>query len=182
MAATKEIPFKTAYNTQTKESKFTPSGDKIVTEHREDIDSTGKRRLVKDREVNIYEAIQASAESCEIETILRRASEGDMSVLNMVNGQYMDITGAPASLAEAQRFVIRAKAQFDELPKEIRAKFENNAEMYVAEYGTDTWEEKTGIKTEKEVIKQREIEMKEFQENQMKAFKNLASKGELTNE
>lgn len=183
MAATKiELPFKTAFNTQTKTAKATPSGEKIVFEHREDIDSTGRRKLIKDREINIYELIQASAESVEIETILRRAAEGDFSALNVVNGQYIDVVGAPATLAEAQKFVIKAKAEFDELPKEIRAKFENNAEIFVATYGTKDWQDKTGITTKIEEHKAEIESQKIAEENMKKAFENIAAKGALTNE
>lgn len=174
--------FRSAYDTESEKAQSTPAGSKVVTEHRETINADGRRELVKDREVNIYEMIQASAESCEIQNILRRAAEGDTGVLNIVNGQYIDVTGAPSSLAEAQQFVIRAKDEFDKLPKEIRYQFENNAEMYVAEYGTEAWAEKTGLTALK--VKQAEEEERKqlLQADMEKAFKNIAEKGAVINE
>lgn len=159
-----------------------PSGKKIVYEHREEIGKDGKRKLIKDRAVNIYEKIQASKDQCEIENILRRATEGDQNVLNIVNGQYMDITGAPSSLAEAQQFVIRAKNEFEQLPKDIRAKFENNAEIYVAEFGSDTWADKTGLKAKWAEQENAARLDAEFDENLRKAAADLAKKGAIENE
>lgn len=174
--------FRTPYNNYSDEHT-SPSGEKVVLEHEEIIDTKGKRHLNATRKVNIYDRIQASREQTEIDTILRRATEGDYNALNMVNGQYIDVTGAPASLAEAQQFVIHAKNQFDELPKEIRAKFENNAEMYVASYGSEEWQEKTGIKLALEKQKEAEANEARFKVNMEKAFENLAAQeGAVTNE
>ena len=175
------MEFRIPYKSYSEEHE-TPSGEKIVLEHEEIIDLKGKRSLTATREVNIYERIQASRESTEIETILRRATEGDYNALSMVNGNYIDITGAPASLAEAQQFVIHAKNQFDELPKEIRAKFENNAEMYVASYGSDEWQEKTGIKMQLEKEAAEAERQAKFNVNMEKAFENLAEQGAMNNE
>ncbi|QCS36210.1 minor capsid protein [Capybara microvirus Cap1_SP_162] len=181
MAATK-IAFRSAYNLRREEQAFTPGGSKIVMEHREEIGLDGKRKLIHDRAVNIYDLIQSSRESCEIENILRRAAEGDYNILNIVNGQYLDVTDAPSSLAEAQKFVIRAKTEFDELPKEIRAKFENNAEIYIAQYGTESWLEATGVNAKRAELKAQEEAAKVSKENMEKAFQNLAEGRSLTNE
>lgn len=173
--------FRTAYD-HTTEDYVTPSGTKEVVEHREEIDKNGKRHLIKDRVIPWYDKIQASAESCEIQTILRRASEGDFNALNAVQGNYIDITGAPASLAEAQQFVIRAKQEFEKLPKDIKAKFDNNAEIYVAQYGTDSWTDAMGIKAEAIAKEEAEVHQKKVVENMEKAFENLAEKGAVKNE
>ena len=81
------IKFKSAYDTRTEKAESTPSGSKIAYEHRETIGEDGRRSLVKDRAVNVYEKIQESAESCDIQNIIRRAAEGDVNALNMVNVQ-----------------------------------------------------------------------------------------------
>lgn len=172
--------FKTPYGE--KERFISPSGEKIALEHREVIGKDGRRTLVKDREVNIYEKIQASAESCDIQNILRRAAEGDMSVLNKTVGNYIDVVDAPSSLAEAQQFVINAKAEFDRLDKDIRAKFDNNAEVYVANYGTEMWKDATGITAKIELEKQRATADKEWKTLQETAFKTIVEKGSIINE
>lgn len=176
------MKFRVAYENYTNENLSTPSGDKIQYEHREEIDKNGKRKLIKDVAINIYDKIQASREQCEIETILRKATEGDMSVLSMVNGNYIDVTDAPSSLAEAQQFVIRAKTEFDSLPEETKKKFDNNAEMYVAQYGTKTWEDATGITALKEAeAKNKEIE-KEMKKMEKLAMETIIKKNGAVNE
>lgn len=166
------MAFRKAYEAFEKEAQ--PSGTKVVYEHREEFDLKGKRRLVKDVPVAIYEKIQASAEQCDIQNIIRRATEGDTSLLNAVNGQYLDITDAPSSLAEAQKMIIRAKEDFEKLDKDIKKKFDYSAEKYVAEIGSESWLEKTGIKEIKEKKAAQEKFEKEFKETYQKAIKNLA--------
>lgn len=174
--------FNTAYNTCTRDSLCTPSGEKIITEHREEMDINGRRKLIKDRKINIYERIQSSKDSTDINNILRRAAEGDYNVLNMVSGNYLDIVDAPSSLAEAQHFVIRAKEEFNSLPKEVKAKFENNAEIYVAQYGTKLWQDSIGYTEAKEIEKAKMEAEKKYKELQEKAFKTIVETGGLRNE
>lgn len=80
-----------------------------------------------------------------IENILKRCLEGDLTALETMHGQYTDITNAPQSLAEAQQVILRLKNEFDELPKEIKKEFEYNVEVYIAQFGTEEWAEKTGV-------------------------------------
>lgn len=181
--ATAKIPFKSAYDTRTKTMAPSHSGEKVIKEHRETVDEKGERILIKDRKVNIYDKIQASAESCDIEMIVRRAAEGDTSVLNAMAANYVDVVDAPATLAEAQQFVINARREFETLPLEVRRAFNNDAQQYVASYGSDYWKNATGIQAE---IERREAKAKldaEFKANQEKAFANLAAEtGGITNE
>lgn len=163
---------------------YTPSGERIEMRHRAVIKKDGKRELLKDREKHTFDIIQSHLEECLIENIIKRALEGDTSVLEMMKGTYTDITGAPTSLAEAQQMIIDLKQKFEELPKEIRQKFDYNVEQYIAEFGTDTWAEKTGVS---EVLKaeQAAIEReKNLSEGIEKFFTSPPNteKGEITNE
>lgn len=150
MAKTK-TPFRTQYD----KGEFifkAPTGEFTEMHHRAEMDANGRRRLVKDKEVAIYDLIQANREECEIERIIQRAIEGDYNALNQANGVYTDITGAPESIAQAQQWIIGIKEKWDELPADIKAKFENNVEIYTAEFGTQEWADKVGyteaLKTE----------------------------------
>ena len=159
---------------------ISPSGEKIEIRHRADIGKDGKRVLIRDRKVAIYDLIQSNREECEIENIIRRSVEGDYNALNAKPGVFADITGMPKSIAEAQQLVINLKESFDKLPKEIKAKFEHNAEIYVAEYGTDTWAEKTGYKAALETAKAAAERKTKFDENMTKAVENLATGATIT--
>lgn len=125
-----------------------PTGEKIEIRHDAKVNSEGRRILKPTRKVAIYDLIQTHREECEIENIIRRAVEGDYTALNAVNGIYTDITNCPSSLAEAQQFIINQKEEFEKLPKEIKAKFEFNPDLYIAEMGNnvDSWCDKMGLK------------------------------------
>lgn len=180
------MEFRTAYGEKLK--NHSPAGSKIEIRHRAEMKKDGRRVLIRDRKVNVYELIQASREDCEIENIIRRAVQGDYNALNAVAGQYADITGMPKSIAEAQQLVINLKESFEKLPKEIKAKFEYNPEIYVAEYGTETWANKTGLKAEYEA-KQEALKTQKMNEEMtaaaMKAIatgETIIQKGEVNNE
>lgn len=163
---------------------YCPSGERIELRHRAVIHKDGKRELVRDREKHTFDIIQSHLEECLIENIIKRCLEGDLTALNKMHGVYEDITGAPKSLAEAQQMIIDLKQRFEELPKDIRQKFDYNEEQYIAEFGTETWAEKTGVaeqlKAEREALKRQET----FEANVEKFFAAPPSNegGETINE
>lgn len=160
-----------------------PTGEKTETRHNPVMHENGRRELVRNKKVAIYDLIQSHKEECEIENIIRRAVEGDYSILQKRHGQFMDITGMPSSIAEAQQFIMDMKEEFNTLPKEIKAKFEYNPELYVSEMGLDikSWLDKTGLtehyKLEEEKAKANEL----FEENLQKAVTNLATGTKVNN-
>lgn len=168
--------FRTQINVIGKNKRHCPSGEKIELRHRAVMKENGRRTLIKDREVAIYDLIQSHREECEIENIIRRAVEGDYTALNAAHGTYTDITNCPSSIAEAQKYIIQAKEDFDKLPKEIKAKFEYNPEVYIAmmSNNTEAWIENMGlgekIRMQKEAAKQEALNEANFQ----KAMANLA--------
>ena len=174
---------KAKFRTQFDKGDFTfiaPSGDFTELRHRAEIDKNGKRKLIKDKEVAIYDLIQASREECEIERIIQRAVEGDYNALNQANGVYTDITGAPSSIAEAQQWIIGIKEKWDELPADIKAKFENNVEIYTAEFGTEAWADKVGYTEALKTEEAARAENIKIQQDYAKAMANLAGGTTIT--
>lgn len=141
-----EITYYSAYNTP--KTQAAPAGNKEEPVYTMTIDKEGNKKLIKTGMTNIYEIIQEHLEQSKIENIIRRATEGDPYALNVINGQYIDATDLPTSLAEAQSFVIRAKGEFDQLPINIRRSFDMSAEKYIAAYGTSNWLKIMGINTD----------------------------------
>lgn len=131
------MKFYTAYNRP--KTKETPAGNKEEPVYQMQIDNKGHKELVKTGYTNIYDIIQESLEQSKIENIIRRAREGDPYALTAMDGNFIDTTDLPTTLAEAQSFVIKAKNEFDQLPIEIRRQFDMSAEKYVATYGTEKW-------------------------------------------
>lgn len=178
--AEKKIPFGNKY--QPRQAKHnSPAGAKIQMEHTPHMGLDGRRKLIKDNPKPIYEMIQASREQCEIERIVKRALNGDVSALNAMEGQYIDITGAPKSLAHAQQIIINAKNDFDKLDPETKKKFDNNVEIFIAEAGTKEWCDKLGITDKLEREEKAKQAKAEYENNLQVAMANLA-KGTKTEE
>lgn len=171
--ADKKIPFNTKYRTG-RVGRLSPTGEKVQIEHTPHMGLDGRRKLLKDNPKPIYEMIQASREQTEIDRIVKRALQGDESVLNAVQGQYLDITGAPSSLAHAQQIIINAKQQFNELDTETKKKFDNNVEIFIAQAGTKEWCDKMGITEKLERAQKAEAEKTEYEKNLHDAMANLA--------
>lgn len=140
------MKFYTAYNRPKTEK--TPAGEKEEPVYQIQIDTAGRKELVKIGMTNIYDIIQESLEQSKVENIIRRAREGDPYALTVMNGDFIDTTDLPKNLAEAQSFVIRTKNEFDKLPIEIRRQFDMSAEKYVAAYGTEGWKNIMGFNTD----------------------------------
>lgn len=112
------------------------------------IGPNGQKVLKKSGRENIRDRIQASAEDVKVENIVARASMGDEAALSVTNGAYIDTTEMPKSLAEMQQMIINVTDEFYKLPVETRAKFDHSPEKYIAEWGSETWGEKIGLKKE----------------------------------
>lgn len=119
-----------------RERFFTPSGTKFLDTYQEEINKKGHLHLIKIGQTNVYEKIQADLESTRIENILHQVAMGDLSVLNQRETLYVDSTNMPKNLMEAQNIVIKAKAEFEQMPQEVREIFHNSPEEYVSEMGS----------------------------------------------
>ncbi len=91
----------------------------------------GKRKLVKVGENPLNEFVQKSLAETQIYNILRKFENGNVEILNKTVGQFMDVTGMPTSLAEAQNQIIRVNKYFDSLPLDVREKFGHNPNVFL---------------------------------------------------
>lgn len=64
--------------------------------------------------------IQQDLEASKIENIIHKLAMGDLSVLKQAQLTYVDEEEYPKSLMEAQNIVVRAKAEFDKFPAEVK--------------------------------------------------------------
>lgn len=133
-----------------KERRFTDPGSREANDYRVEIDDKGHKTLKFIGTHDIYQDIQSYAEECKIENIIARAAAGDPEALNQRRGTYADITNTPANLAEAQNMILRLSSDFDKLPTEVRAKFDNSKEKFVKEFGSEMWAEAMGLKAPEE--------------------------------
>lgn len=109
------------------------SGDTDYIDYVEKIDkSTGRSMLLESSRKNIREYVLASFESTKLENLLVRFANGDINALNRVQGFYDDISSMPTSLVEAHEMLQNAKNEFSSLPLEIREKFGNDVNQFIA--------------------------------------------------
>lgn len=136
--------FKTAFaRGETTES---PIGSGIMPTYEYRIDKkTGKKILEKTGETNIYEKIQASLESSKLENIIKKVTQGDLTDLNVKEGQYIDISNMPTNMIELQNTIMIAKGEFEKLDANTRKKFDNSVEKYISLYGSEEWANNMGL-------------------------------------
>lgn len=125
-------------------SKFvSPSGNGFVDVYELVTDKkSGSEEVVKTGKKNLFEEIQAYRESTEIANIINRFLNGETDVLKQVQGAYMDVTNAPTSYADYFAKVKEAEKIFNQLPDAIKDKFDNSAEKFFLEFGTESFNDK----------------------------------------
>ena len=123
-------------------TKPTPAGDRYLAVFQEEISKDGVKGLVCTGKKNVYDIIQEDKESTLIENILKATAMGDYSMLRMQDPVYIDATTFPKNLMECQNIVLKAKQEFENMPKEVRELFNNSPEAYVNEMGTKEFLEK----------------------------------------
>lgn len=74
-------------------------------------------------EFNLYEQIQLSKTSCDLDMIIKRAKAGDTSVLNVRAGSYADVSTIPDNLNDLNALHNRINDSFNNFPKEIKDLF-----------------------------------------------------------
>lgn len=96
----------------------------------------GRYDLVEVGKSNLYDQIQSHKDSCDIYKLLERYQAGDVSALTKVAGQYMDITDAPHTLAEAFTFIGNAEKFFSKLPLFLREAYDHDPSKFISDLGT----------------------------------------------
>lgn len=91
----------------------------------------GKESIVKDGETDLWQSIQSYADSCDLESIVKRASLGDYSLLNQrSNAFFGDVRELPKTLLEAKEFSAKVDSFFDNLPLDIKKQYDNSPSKF----------------------------------------------------
>ncbi len=92
----------------------------------------GQVELKEDGTENLYDFIQSFAESTDIHAIMRRFENGEVDVLEKVQGFYGDVTEMPKTYAEALQRIADSEKVFMSLPVDVRAKFGHSFSEFLA--------------------------------------------------
>ena len=122
--------FKTQYDSR--DRFYTSIGDPIVDTYTGRYDKNGDLQLVKTGTENLYDKIQAEAAACDMDNILRRFANGDITVLSQSQGFYADVAGAPMHFTDALNMVRSVEDAFNQMPADEREKYDNDWVKYGA--------------------------------------------------
>lgn len=137
-----KVIFRTAYADH--ERVPVESGSPIENEYGYEIDSYGRKVLVKTGETDLYAKIQLSLEETKIENILARCTAGDTSMLRP-DGIYADLTEMPNNLIEARQAMQKLENTWNGLGAEIKNKYNNSLDTFIANAGKETWLRDMGL-------------------------------------
>lgn len=108
----------------------------------------GQVELKEDGTEDIYAYIQSFAESTDIHAILRRYQNGEVDVLEKVQGFYGDITEMPRTYAEALQRIADSEKVFMSLPVDVRAKFGHSFSEFLSASQDSDFLDRLGVKSE----------------------------------
>lgn len=124
------MEFKTQYSTHDRVFQDAGSRERVV--YSSHVDDSGVVVLAPSGKENLYEYIQSFKDSTSIPLILARYAAGDASVLSRKQGSFGDFTNLPKTYAEMLNMMVQGRKFFDDLPVEVRAKFDHSFERFMA--------------------------------------------------
>lgn len=138
---------------ETTTAKPTEAGESVRRTYLWERNEKGEKVLRLDQTIDQQAEIDSYLEETKLENIIRRASIDPNIAARIapdLGGGIQDFTEVPQTLAEVQNIMIRAEQIWDEIPKEIKLKFDNNVDKFIASFGTTEWAENLGIYQEKQ--------------------------------
>lgn len=138
---------------ETAEAWPTDAGESVRRTYLWERNEKGEKVLKLDQVIDQQAEIDSYLEETKIENIIRRASIDPNIAARIapdLGGGIQDFTEAPHTLAEIQNIMIRAEQIWDEVPKEIKLKFDNDVDKFIASFGTVEWAKNLGVYKEKQ--------------------------------
>ena len=122
---------------QTATAKPTEAGESVRRTYMWERNEKGEKVLTLDQVIDQQAEIDSYLEETKLENIIRRASiDPDLAarlVPDIGNG-IQDYTEAPENLAELQNIILRAEQIWEDVPKEIKLKFDNDVDKFIASF------------------------------------------------
>lgn len=133
---------------ETATAKPTEAGETVRRTYLWELNKKGEKVLKLDQIIDQQAEIDSFLEETKLENIIRRASiDPDLAarLIPDIGGGLQDATEMPENLMELQNIMLRAEQIWDEIPKEIKLKFDNDVDKFVASFGTVDWAKNLGI-------------------------------------
>lgn len=104
--------------------------DRVITKD-------GKEEFQVVDKVYVPDKIQSYFESTDLNLIIQRFMDGDISALQRRSAAYFDAVGMPSTLAEAYAVAENGRTNFDRLPLSVRESYNFDFGQYLADIGSD---------------------------------------------
>lgn len=145
MATDQKIKIRSAYSEHKR--VFVPSGDGYNDEYEYKLNAKGQKTLVKNGRRDVLSEIQQYKDEVSIENILAKVAVGDYTDFRP-DGIYQDTTQIPNNLNEARAVMLDLENYWNTLPLDVRSKFDNSLETFIAQAGSEAWGINLGLPTE----------------------------------
>ncbi len=142
-------PFKTQYDAR--DRIISHPGNPIKQLYAGSYNERGQLELKEDGTEDLYAFIQSFAESTDIHSIMRRFENGEVDVLEKVQGFYGDVTDMPHTYAEALQRIADSEKVFMSLPVDVRAKFHHSFSEFLSASQSDDFLDRLGLKPEEQL-------------------------------
>lgn len=119
-------------------SDFSRSGSQYKPVYTPHITDSGIVELEQTGFEDTVEYMNSFKDQLDPNSIVKRMTLGEY-IPPVGPGVFMDVVGAPSSLAEAMQVLARTEAQFNALPVEIKQKFDNSFYKFISEAGSESW-------------------------------------------
>lgn len=149
--------FKTQYDAR--DRIVSNAGSPIKQLYAGSYNERGQVELKEDGTENLYDFIQSFAESTDIHAIMRRFENGEVDVLEKVQGFYGDVTEMPKTYAEALQRIADSEKVFMSLPVDVRAKFGHSFSEFLSASNDADFLDRLGVQVEKPMAPEPEHEI-----------------------
>lgn len=149
----KKSVFPTMYDTRTR--RVTNSGSRFKIEYKakpDKVDNKLSFHLEEAGRIDTYGLIQSYKEATELDAIIARYMSGDTSALQRAQAMYADMTSVPKTMIEFLNVAIQTENIFEQLPMDVRRKYNHDYRQLIAIYGTPEFAEALGYKPVSEPV------------------------------
>ncbi len=120
-----------------KTNVYTNRGREEMPNYGWSLNEDGEEVLVVKSYTNIHEMIQSHHDSVALPVLIKRFMDGDEKALSgsKAHAFYDDITALPSNMHEAHRLMVEMRDEFDALPYDDRAFFNNDFNQFINSVG-----------------------------------------------
>lgn len=143
-----EVILLTSFRTKYEPIKVhTEPGSAFAATYKLKYGEDGTADLVIVGKVNVDEKIQSYRDSCDIQVLLERFANGDVTALSKSPSFYADLSDMPTNLAGYLQLIHDAEKAFFSLDPDVRSRFNNSPDQFFAAIGSDQFYKLLGINT-----------------------------------